>query len=118
MSCFSVESFKPGWARVNFNYFISKNEANFITEAVNQIAECGWILLPLYVHDLKSGIFVHHTLVDSDGNENLDAFRVSSLHDFSFKNTTQGSKGEMKATYSKPKCLPGERSRSSYEQTL
>jgi len=52
-------AFKFGWARVNFNYFISPEEVEFICDAILQIAEHGWKLLPLYEADLKSALFVH-----------------------------------------------------------
>ncbi|KAL3928791.1 MAG: hypothetical protein SGBAC_012494, partial [Bacillariaceae sp.] len=51
-------AFKFGWARVNFNYFISPQEVDFICDAILQIAEHGWKLLPLYEADLKSARFV------------------------------------------------------------
>ena len=53
------ESVKPGWARLNLNYFISDGEADFIITAVHQIAEHGWKLLPFYRCDVKSGAFTH-----------------------------------------------------------
>jgi len=52
---------KPGWARVNFNYFIDDAEAKFIRDAVLQIASVGWRLLPLYQINPKSGQFVHRS---------------------------------------------------------
>ena len=61
-------AFRPGFARLNFNYFISNDEAMYIIEAVNQIAEYGWKLLPQYTQDLKSGQFYHHSKIDNKGN--------------------------------------------------
>lgn len=61
------ESIKPGWARLNLNYFISNEEAEFIIAAVHQIAEHGWKLLPFYRCDLKSGAFTHRDF-DRDGS--------------------------------------------------
>ena len=40
------EGVKPGWTRVNFNYFISDSVFDFILEAVEFVAEHGWKLLP------------------------------------------------------------------------
>jgi len=48
---------KPGWARVNFNYFIEEAEAQFIRDAVLQIASDGWRLLPFYKISPLSGQF-------------------------------------------------------------
>jgi len=114
------EAFKPGWARVNLNYFISDAEAAFIVKAVNQIATHGWKLLPLYAQDLHSGRYFHRT------NQNKVPF---SLFDVSIEPTTNSKKNstaqiqfdipEM-ASSSKPKTGDGirERSPSSYKQVL
>jgi len=50
--------FKLGWARVNFNYFISDEELKFICDAIRQIGKHGWKLLPFYKLD-PSGLFIH-----------------------------------------------------------
>lgn len=52
---------KMGWARVNFNYFIGQEEADYVRHAVLQIAEHGWRLLPFYTMDPCSGQFAHRT---------------------------------------------------------
>lgn len=53
------EGIKPGWVRVNFNYFISDEMFDFIVDAVNVIANEGWKLLPHYAFDLASGTWRH-----------------------------------------------------------
>jgi len=53
------EGIKPGWVRVNFNYFISEAAFNYILEAVHLIAEHGWKLLPQYRFDPASGLWKH-----------------------------------------------------------
>ncbi len=50
--------FKLGWARVNFNYFISDEEVKFICDAIRQIGKHGWKLLPFYKIE-PSGLFIH-----------------------------------------------------------
>ena len=40
------EGIKPGWVRVNFNYFISEAVFDFILGAVEIVASDGWRLLP------------------------------------------------------------------------
>ena len=40
------EGIKPGWVRVNFNYFISEAVFDFILGAVELVASDGWRLLP------------------------------------------------------------------------
>ncbi|NOY25097.1 MAG: aminotransferase class V-fold PLP-dependent enzyme [Oligoflexia bacterium] len=51
------EGIKPGWVRLNFNYFISEATFQFIVEAVVFIAEHGWKLLPLYDFCPTSGLW-------------------------------------------------------------
>ncbi|MEO0814632.1 MAG: aminotransferase class V-fold PLP-dependent enzyme, partial [Myxococcota bacterium] len=42
------EGVKPGWVRVNFNYFISDEVLEFILTSVLWVAEHGWKLIPDY----------------------------------------------------------------------
>ena len=42
------EGVKPGWVRINFNYFITEQVFDFLVEAVDIIARDGWKLLPHY----------------------------------------------------------------------
>ena len=49
------DGIKPGWVRVNFNYFISEAQFAFILEAVRLIAEEGWKLLPRYAFTAATG---------------------------------------------------------------
>ena len=53
------EGIKPGWVRVNFNYFISKPVFEFILAAVHLVAEHGWRLLPDYVFEADTGRWRH-----------------------------------------------------------
>ena len=53
------EGIKPGWVRVNFNYFISEAVFDFIVEAVDLVARDGWRLLPHYRFDPLSGLWHH-----------------------------------------------------------
>ena len=53
------EGIKPGWVRVNFNYFISEEVFAFILQAVHLIAEHGWRLLPHYNFEPQSGLWIH-----------------------------------------------------------
>jgi len=53
------EGIKPGWVRVNFNYFISEAVFEFITEAVNLVATHGWKLLPWYRFDTSTAEWIH-----------------------------------------------------------
>jgi selenocysteine lyase/cysteine desulfurase len=53
------EGIKPGWVRVNFNYFISETVFAFILDAVDLVAREGWRLLPHYRFEPKTGIWRH-----------------------------------------------------------
>jgi len=53
------EGIKPGWVRVNFNYFISDEVFRYIVEAVALIAEHGGRLLPDYRFDAATGLWRH-----------------------------------------------------------
>ncbi|HEY5627891.1 MAG TPA: aminotransferase class V-fold PLP-dependent enzyme, partial [Candidatus Limnocylindrales bacterium] len=53
------EGIKPGWVRVNFNYFLSEAVFEFILDAVDLVATDGWRLLPLYRFDAASGLWRH-----------------------------------------------------------
>ena len=53
------EGIKPGWVRVNFNYFLSEMVVEFILDAVDLVAREGWRLLPLYAFEPASGLWRH-----------------------------------------------------------
>jgi selenocysteine lyase/cysteine desulfurase len=54
-----AEGIKPGWVRVNFNYFISEVTFQFLLDAVHFVAEHGWKFLPHYKLDIHSGQWMH-----------------------------------------------------------
>jgi len=53
------EGIKPGWVRVNFNYFISEAVFAYIVEAVRLVAKDGWRLLGDYRFDPDTGLWRH-----------------------------------------------------------
>jgi selenocysteine lyase/cysteine desulfurase len=53
------EGIKPGWVRVNFNYFISEAVFAYLLEAVHLVADQGWKLLGDYRFDPASGLWRH-----------------------------------------------------------
>jgi selenocysteine lyase/cysteine desulfurase len=54
------EGIKPGWTRINFNYFISDTVAGYLIDAVDLIAAHGYRLLPDYRFDPHTGLWHHH----------------------------------------------------------
>ena len=53
------EGIKPGWVRVNFNYFVTDAVADYVIEAVRLIARDGWRVLGDYDVDLATGVWRH-----------------------------------------------------------
>jgi len=53
------EGIKPGWVRVNFNYFISDVVADYVIEAVRLVARDGWRLLGDYDFEPATGLWRH-----------------------------------------------------------
>jgi hypothetical protein len=50
---------KPGWVRMNFNYFISEAAFDFLLEAVEIVANEGWKAIPHYHFCPFSGQWRH-----------------------------------------------------------
>lgn len=53
------EGIKPGWVRVNFNYFVDDAVADYLIEAVRMVARYGWRLLGDYRFDPLTGLWHH-----------------------------------------------------------
>ncbi|HNM97721.1 MAG TPA: aminotransferase class V-fold PLP-dependent enzyme [Marmoricola sp.] len=53
------EGIKPGWVRVNFNYFVDDAVADYVIEAVRLVAQEGWRLLGDYRFDAATGLWKH-----------------------------------------------------------
>lgn len=54
-----VTSLRPGWVRLNFNYFIDEDEFEYLLSALELVAQYAWRLLPEYHLDTASGIWRH-----------------------------------------------------------
>jgi selenocysteine lyase/cysteine desulfurase len=50
---------RPGWVRLNFNYFLDPETLEYLLRAVELIAEQGWRLLPSYHYDGSTGTWVY-----------------------------------------------------------
>jgi selenocysteine lyase/cysteine desulfurase len=53
------EGVKPGWVRVNFNYFISDAQFEYLLDAVEWVATHGWKLIPHYFFHEHTGEWRH-----------------------------------------------------------
>lgn len=69
------EGVKPGWVRVNFNYFISEAAFSFVLAAVDWVATHGWKLLPHYRFDPVTAQWKHRGRIPKPR---------MSLHDVSY----------------------------------
>ena len=86
------EGIKPGWVRLNFNYFISERVFEFILEAVHMVANDGWRLLPHYDFDPLTGLWTNQegvaeppmslrSLSYDDGEPVMDLHRATEPED-------------------------------------
>ena len=53
------EGIKPGWVRVNFNYFVDEEVFSYVVEAVRLVARHGWRLLGDYRFEPDTGLWRH-----------------------------------------------------------
>ena len=53
------EGIKPGWVRVNFNYFLSEAQFQFLLDAIHLVATDGWKFLPDYTFCPETGLWRH-----------------------------------------------------------
>jgi hypothetical protein len=67
---------RPGWIRLNFNYFISEPVFRYIVDAVDLVASEGWRLLPRYHFHPESGLWHHN---------DMGVPRVKRLTDLSYE---------------------------------
>jgi selenocysteine lyase/cysteine desulfurase len=76
---------KPGWTRINFNYFLEEQTFEYIVRAVELIAEHGWKLLPYYQFDEETGAWLYQgqamTLPTrlADASQQAGGFRFSEV---------------------------------------
>lgn len=48
---------RPGWVRLNFNYFIDGEEFEYLLRAIELVAQHGWRLLPFYQFEPAAGVW-------------------------------------------------------------
>ena len=63
---------RPGWVRLNFNYFIDQETFDYLVRAVEHIAEYGWRLLPFYCFDSASGTWRYQNRAMELGNSLME----------------------------------------------
>lgn len=50
---------KPGWVRLNFNYFLDEETFDYLLSAIELVSKYGWKLLSLYEFDDKNGVWFY-----------------------------------------------------------
>ncbi len=68
------EGLKPGWTRLNVNYFLSEAACDYLIDAVHLIADQGWKLLTDYTFQARTGLW-HHRAAPID-----PPLRLSAVH--------------------------------------
>lgn len=82
---------RPGWVRVNFNYFIDEATFDYMLSAVELIATHGWRLLPFYKFDPQLGLWRFHgsAPITSFDLENIDFHVTPTCFDDESSESTQ-----------------------------
>lgn len=75
LSCGNV-GIKPGWSRLNLNYFIPDSELKFIVKAIQWIAEKGYLLLKEYHFDDATALWRNRQFKGFEPNTLMD-FRIA-----------------------------------------
>ena len=74
------EALKPGWVRLNFNYFISEETFEYLLHAVEWIASHGHKLLDRYELDVSRSIWRHKNWRPESRALRLDEIRYTEGH--------------------------------------
>jgi len=53
---------RPGWVRLNFNYFIEPETVDYLIRAIDWVATNGVYMLPFYRFDPSSGTWVYYSV--------------------------------------------------------
>ena len=69
---------KPGWSRLNLNYFIPAYEMQYIVKAIQWIAEKGYLLLKEYHFDDRTALWSHRL---------FQGYNIPTLNSFSINNS-------------------------------
>lgn len=69
---------RPGWVRLNFNYFIDEETFEYLLSAIELIAQYGWKLLPYYCFDEETATWRYQNLKQNVAID-LNSFRFETL---------------------------------------
>lgn len=79
---------RPGWVRLNFNYFIDEQEFEYLLGAIALVAEHGWRLLPCYHFDVQAGVWRYQ------GQRAQYRSDLSTLHFLDYQQADHGQTGQ------------------------
>ena len=68
---------KPGWARVNFHFLSTDEEADFLCDAILFVADHGTRFLPLYDFDIHTGSWRHRSFRPQSASFHLEPDAVA-----------------------------------------
>jgi selenocysteine lyase/cysteine desulfurase len=91
---------KPGWLRVNFHYVMNEADFNFVCEAIEFIADYGYLFINEYKMNLYDGSWIHK---DFEEDEYLiKNFGISDIiNNYDNSNTIRNSEIDREAEYRK-----------------
>ncbi|MCP4898423.1 MAG: aminotransferase class V-fold PLP-dependent enzyme [bacterium] len=91
------EGIKPGWIRVNFNYFIADKVLHYILKAIHMVADHGWKLLPEYDFHPQTGLWRHRGATSEAGLSLADIKYLRG--ELNYPKRQNEPQGDMCATY-------------------
>jgi selenocysteine lyase/cysteine desulfurase len=75
-----MASIKPGWLRFNIHYVMTECQVDFICNAMEFVADYGYLFLSDYIMDLKSGKWKHKS--DKEEYATVDRFGIEESLEF------------------------------------
>jgi hypothetical protein len=83
---------KPGWVRINLHYTLTREDIDFLLDAIRFVAGSGHLFLPLYSFDLETSEWSHREFRDAEPELDLG-------HDFSGRSIDLSRIQEIRKTY-------------------
>ncbi len=82
-----INSFKPGWVRLNFHYTLDQETVDFLLDSISFIANYGYLFLRDYQISSVTGSWMHNEHVDETSKLNiLDALMTKAPNVYNKKN--------------------------------
>ena len=101
-------SLKPGWIRINLHYLMTEEDVDFILDAIEFIANYGYLYLQEYSIDINTGDWCHNTY--SRENKAVSQFGIKAA--FELENSDVFNWAEIDSTKEYKKYLKEAKSHS------